>query len=113
MSNKITVFRGDTPPLKVTFKTPDGVAINLTGTTVFFTAKKKMNDSDEDALISKTNTFHYDAVNGITYFNLTTTDTATVGILYYDIQYKATDGKITTLVKDILEIKADVTQRTV
>lgn len=106
----IFIIRGDTASLDFHV---DGV--DLTGSTVFFTAKPTISNSadDSDAVIEKTVTSHSDPTNGDTVIELTSTDTnVTPGNYYYDIQIKDAGGSITSIPVRILEIFGDITRRT-
>ena len=107
-----SLIRGDDRTFALEFK-KDGVAIDITGWTVFFTLKKSTYDSDNDALIKKTVTTHTDPTNGKTEFSITNTETdALIGIYYYDIQYKDTANKINTVMIGTMNFQEDVTRRT-
>lgn len=106
----IFIIRGDDASIDFTF---DGV--DLTGATVFFTAKSTISNSadDSDAVIEKEVTSHTDPTGGVTVIPLTSTDTnVTPGEYYYDIQIKAADGTITSIPVRKMEIFGDVTRRT-
>jgi hypothetical protein len=106
------IKRGDTKPYTIYFEDEDGMDINITGWTIFFTAKINIDDSDDDAKIKKTIISHTDPINGETQILLTSTDTADVGNYVYDIQYKDTAGNIRTVMEGMLVIAQDITQRT-
>jgi hypothetical protein len=109
----ITLIRGDTSSIDFEF-TSSGSAIDLTGATVFFTAKPDLtNDTtDSTAVISVEVTSHTDPENGQTIIPLTDDDTdVTPGIYLYDIQLKRADGTITSIPARKLEVVADVTRR--
>lgn len=103
------IIRGDTASLPFT------VDMDLTGCTVFFTAKSTISNSadDSDAVIEVTVTDHDDPINGITTIPLSASDTdVTPGEYYYDIQIKDGDGNITSIPVRKLKIFGDVTRRT-
>lgn len=83
----------------------------IDGWTIYFTAKDKMEDSDSEAVISKTITSHFDAVNGKTMVELTPSDTDLSGSYYYDIKYKDTVGNIGILFHGRITFRVTVTQR--
>ena len=58
------VIRRDDCDFELTFKDVDGNVINLTGSTVFFTVKRHVDDDDDDAVISKTITSFEDPTSG-------------------------------------------------
>lgn len=98
---KMKIRRGDTTNIAVNI-TANGTAIDLTGSTVFFTVRSDYADSssesdDSDALISQDTTSHTDAPNGSTVIELSPTQTNIEdGEYVYDIQVKASDGTVTT-----------------
>ena len=71
----IYVNRGDTKRVELSFTNDDGSVLNLSGATVYFTAKRTWEDADGAALIEKTITGHAAPESGITYMDLTTSDT--------------------------------------
>jgi len=89
--------RKSTKVYELAFST-DGIVEDITGWTVYFTAKAKMEDVDADAVISLKITSHSDPTNGVTLISLTTTDTdITAGNYYYSIDYlddEANQGSI-------------------
>lgn len=119
MSNAINIFRGDTYDSTVTVnlvtitngEVTIGAAVNLTGYTAKFTAKKNQDQADAAAVISKALTIS-DAANGIIALSLTHTETdITPGVYVYDVQIlKTATSKVYTVVCDTLKISADVTR---
>ena len=109
----LSIIRGDTASIEVQI-TQDGTPINITGYTVFFTAKKNLSDSDASAAIKKDITSHSDPVNGKTLVSLAPADTSSlaIGNYHWDLQLKSGAGAITSVTKQILEIIEDVTIRT-
>lgn len=102
------IIRGDTVTINALFS-----GVDLTGTTVFFTAKPALTDdtTDTNAVIAVEVTSHDDPTNGHTIIELSSTDTdVEPGDYYYDIQIK--DGsEITSIPARKLRIYADVTRR--
>ena len=94
----LTIKRGTTFPIEFFNKTKAGVAIDLTGATVYFTAKVAESDlitDDLNAVIKKDVTTHVDefgvpsATRGISTILLTPTlTTVTPGKYNYDITVK-------------------------
>lgn len=110
---KIRIIKGDDITFDCEFKNGCS-AVDLTGATLFFTIKTLANadNSDTTAIISKTITNHYDAVNGRTRIELTSTDTnVKAGNYWYDIQLKDSGGKISSCEKGQIEILQDITRR--
>lgn len=94
--NTITVQRGTTYSITINYQ-EDGVAANITGSTILFTVKSAEFDddpTDSTALISKTVTSHVNPTGGISRVTLTPSDTRNVepGKYYYSIKIdKASD----------------------
>lgn len=107
----IELIRGDSSSIDFTLE-----GVDLTGATVFFTAKSVIdNDADDStAAIAVEVTSHDDPTNGHTIIPLSATDTnVTPGEYFYDIQVKASDGTtITSIRYRKLEVFADITRRT-
>jgi hypothetical protein len=96
----------------VTVKEADGTAYDLTGATLFLTVKNALTDADSAAVIRKEVTSHDDAAGGLSHFDLLTSDNATAGTRYYDVQLKTSDAKIYTLFGGLWKVLSDVTTRT-
>ncbi len=109
----IEIIRGDTSSIDFVL-TDGGTPVDITGATVFFTAKPALtNDvSDNTAVISVEVTSHTDPTNGKTTIPLSSTDTdVTPGEYYYDVQVKRGDLTIVSIRARKLEVFADVTRR--
>jgi hypothetical protein len=104
--------RGDSGRLDVTVTQSDGTAYDLTGATLFLTVKNSLTDADSAAVIRKEVTAHDAPLAGESHFDLLTTDNATAGVRFYDVQLKDSDNKIFTLFGGIWKVLADVTVRT-
>lgn len=63
-------------PIVLRFKDTAGVAIDITGSTVYFTVKRiiDQDETDADAVIKKDITVHSDPLNGLTGFTPTQTE---------------------------------------
>lgn len=107
--NVFEINRGDTHALKVVFKKDDGTAYDLTGCTLFFTAKKDLNETDNEAQIFKRITSIENPEQGIAYVSLTEDDTDVAGDYYFDIQLRFTTGKLMSSPRGRLIIYQDVT----
>lgn len=97
--HKITVDRGTTYAITVTYLV-DGVATNITGSTILFTVKSTESDddiTDSSALIQKTITSHTDATHGISTIVLTPSDTRSVtpGNYFYSIKIDIASDDVT------------------
>ena len=88
---KLEIFRKSSKAYELRFK-KDGIVVDLTGWTIYFTVKEKVSDSDINANIKKTITSHLDAVNGKSLIELTPTDTDILGNRYFSFDYKTDDG---------------------
>lgn len=112
---KLTIRRGDTTTITVVY-TLDGVAVDLTGSTVFFTVKPTMQNNETDdttAVITETVTSHSDPTAGTTLIELSNTQTLVdIGTYYYDIQVKDASGNITTIDIGPCKVLPQVTART-
>lgn len=105
------IIRGDSANLTFTV-----AGVDLTGATVFFTAKALLTDTDPadaNAVITKEVTSFTNPTAGEAIIPLTPTDTdVTPGIYYYDIQVKKGADTIISIPARKLQIFADVTRRT-
>jgi len=108
----ITVKRGDTTPLPLTFTDENGSAVDITGWTIYFTVKAKIDDEDNDAKIKKDVTTHSDPTNGKTVITLSSSDTSIdPGNYYYDVQVKTNTGEIYTPLEGNFIVRPDITKR--
>jgi hypothetical protein len=85
----LSIIKGNSKNYRLAFETTSGDALDITGYTVFFTVKKNVNQTDDQAIISKTNTTHSNPTGGISIITITTTDTSSLqpGVYLYDIGY--------------------------
>jgi hypothetical protein len=104
--------RGDSGRLDVTVTQSDGTAYDLTGATLFLTVKNSLTDGDSAAVIRKEVTAHDAPLAGESHFEILTTDNATAGTRFYDVQLKDSANKIFTLFGGVWRVVADVTVRT-
>lgn len=104
--------RGDSGRLDVSVKDADGAAYDLTGGTLFLTVKTTLAVVDSAATLRKEVTSHDNAAGGLSHFDLATSDNATAGTFFYDVQLKDADAKIYTLFGGLYKVLADVTTRT-
>jgi hypothetical protein len=105
-------FAGNDVIVEMEYTNDDGTPVDLTGCTLFLTAKRKETDDDVDALIAKMWATHTDPTNGITEVALSKEETALVGRWPTDVQLKDAGGKVRTLVKGYAEFHRRVTLRT-
>lgn len=106
------LYRGDDYPIPLTF-TKNGVAEDITGWKIYFTAKHYDTDTDDEAVIKYDTTTHTDPTNGKSLIPLTNGETGDLmpGKLVYDIQYKKPDGIVKTVMKGKWKVLQDVTKR--
>ena len=111
---KLTIIRGDDVSITLTYTDADGVAIDITGYSVFLTAKDEVDDdaTDADAIITKKVTVHSDPTNGETVIALTDADTdVALGDYFADIQVVTGTGDVASSDRFILTVRGDVTRR--
>lgn len=109
------IIRGDDISIIVTCKDETtGLAIDITGYSVFFTVKKRIADADVSALVSKKVTSHTDPTAGQTTISLTHTETAVLkeGDYIYDFQLIDGSGNISSTQRSQFVVLDDVTIRT-
>ncbi len=93
----LSLIRGNSKNYRLCFQTTSGDPIDITGYTVFFTVKKNVNQSDDEAVISKTVTNHLNPTNGVTLIEITTTESdIPPGVYLYDIGYSKDNYKMTS-----------------
>ena len=110
--NNFVTYRGDDLSFTLNFKDTDDVEIVITGWTIFFTLKKKIDDLDADAIISKTITSLTDPTHGITTVTIPASElTSLAGPYYYDFQFKNASGGIYTITSGIVTFMRDITRR--
>ena len=112
MTADLCWVRGDSGRLDVTVASADGTAYSLAGATLFLTVKNALTDADSAAVIRKEVTSHDNAAAGESHFDLLTTDNATNGRRFYDVQLKDASAKIYTLFGGLWTVSQDVTTRT-
>jgi hypothetical protein len=109
----LEIVRGDDSYLEFTFTDSDDLAVDLTGSDIFFTVKKYYDDDDADAYILKDFAFVGDGSDGILEIHLTDEDTAIAeGVYSYDVQIKDGSGYIFSSNSGKLKVDRDITVRT-
>jgi len=107
---KLEIIQGMTKTYELRFQ-EDGIAIDITGWTVYFTVKEAMNDLDAVAKIDKTITSFDEPTQGIAEIELSTTDTnITVGNYYFSVDVKTDDSDEFSVVEGRLRISKPVRQ---
>lgn len=110
----LTVVRRDDKTFTFYFYDENGDPINLTGAALYTTVKQNIDDTDANAKISSTLSVTVPATSGIATWAIVPADTQYLsGLYYWDVQMKSAAGKITTLIRDMLEVVPDVTVRIV
>lgn len=108
---KLTIIQGTTREIEIEL-VQEELPVDLTGSTVFFTAKKRYEDPDDNAIIQLDVTDHSDPANGKTILTLTPELTnVKPGKYLYDIKVEFADGSILAVTADALEITSIITQR--
>jgi hypothetical protein len=109
----LTLIRRDNEDLNITITDKNGTAMSLVDKTVFFTVKKNIDDTDEDAVIVKEITNHTNAIGGVTKVTLDHDDTNIEARTYYwDLQIVDINGDTLSIPAQTLEITQDITIRT-
>lgn len=75
IDNNIVIPKGDTADIPLTFN------IDITGSTVYLSAKSNLDNTTFDLQVS--NSVHDDPINGITHIEITTTDSNIAAGNYY------------------------------
>jgi len=108
----LEIKRGDTWARTLYFKDEDGSIIDITGWTIFMTAKESIDDDDDDAVIKKTITEHTNPTSGETKIILTPDETdLEIKSYVYDIQILKATLEVVTILEGSITVAKDVTQR--
>ena len=113
--NSVTVVRGSSKTLTLTVKDSDGGPLDLTGSTIYFTVKKR--EKDEDALIQKisTDSAQIDIPNptdGIAKITINPADTSSLatGKYKFDVWVVLSGGdRVVVVLPSVFEVVAGVT----
>lgn len=112
MSNNLQIIRGDDAAITFKFTDVDGLAIDLTDCTVYLTAKKKLTDGDDDAVISESVSSIANPTDGEARITIPRAVTGLLkGNYYWDCQIRYNDGTIQSTKYGVLEVVPDVTRR--
>jgi len=111
--SKIEIIRGDDITLNMTFTNDDGSALNLTGSTVFFTVTAdNTKANDNNAIITKDISVHTTPLGGLTTIQLSDTETSVaVGDYKYDFQLRDSGNKIKSTRTGTFSVLQDTTKR--
>jgi hypothetical protein len=113
----LTAVRGDTNIYNVSVL-KGGKQYDITGATLWMTAKHFLEDDDSDAVFqiqTPTDIMVYDAIHGhaqIVVQPMHTEDLTEDEVLFYDVQLREGNGYVCTIAKGKLEVALDVTQTT-
>lgn len=109
-ASEISMNKGDDLPYTLTFKDSSGDVIDITDWTVSFMVKTDINDTDDEAIITKTVTSHTDPTAGITTITINRSDTTSLnyGKYSYNIRVIKNDGKYKSSVPDNFVLKSVV-----
>lgn len=105
MSNRLTIYQGNTFPIEATISDQDSNLVDLTGLTVAITFYNR-----NTFVYTDSTTSHTDAANGVTSFTITKaeTDTWPISLLRYEIEVTYLDGTKFTAVRNDVEVIADL-----
>ena len=108
----LSLYRGDSYPIAFTLKdAPTSTPVDLTGCSLLLTVDTLAEPPDDTTqLFQLTGVIDANPTTGKVYFTPATTDTATVGSYYYDVQLTDADGNIRTVVKSTMTIAMDITK---
>jgi hypothetical protein len=116
---KLEMIRGDDNTYRITVKDEDEEKVDLTGSKIWFTVKKKYTDDDDDAEISLTTDVATELLildqvankgQVMVYVKNVHTQDLSKGYHVYDMQVKTSGAAIKTVLKGPLEVKRDVTR---
>ena len=104
--------KGNTRSYKLTLAR-NGLPVDITGWSIFFTMKVAYDDGDDKAIVKKKVTVHSDPTNGISILTLIPTDTETAAIrkYYYDFKALTNNNEEFTLQKGTINVDYSVTRR--
>jgi len=104
----LELYRKSTKQYELFF-TEDGIQMDITDWSIYFTVKTNMSDTDVNAKIKKIVTEHVSAIEGKTLIELTPDDTnIPKGNYYYSIDYKDDLGNEGVLVSGRISVSEPV-----
>lgn len=115
-SNNFQFHRGDTKPFVLAFTTVAGVPIDITGSILWITIKRSVDDLDVNAVIQKKVTFPetQESADGLGSITLGSDETRLIdpGIYLYDMQYVIPGDPpiVSTIISGRISILPDVTR---
>lgn len=107
MSNRLTIYQGNTFPIVATVTNEAGTAVDLTGLTVSLTIY-----NGDTEILQVDNTSHTTPASGITTFAVTKAQTLLFPapcLLMYEVEVTYVDGSKFTGTRDFIEVVADLT----
>jgi len=112
----LRVRRGDTKTWTIVVTDKNGVPKDITLWKFAFTVKKSLADIDDDAVLAKDITVHYEPLAGKTQIKLTSAETARLGIYKYDVQAQypgaeEEEVEVRTIMEGSISFYQDCTQR--
>jgi hypothetical protein len=115
--SELEMYRGDDESFDIAV-TKDGIAVDLTGASIRFTAKRRATDVDLEAVIAKTSAVAggivvTNALGGIARVDIVPADTEDLTAsarLIWDLQAVDGTGKVRTLADGTLIVHADVSR---
>lgn len=111
--SNIVVYRGDDWQTGITFTDSNGALVDITGWTVFLTVKKNKDDTDAQAIITRTIFVPVTPPGSRIDITIPNTETTLLaGMYFFDYQYKKADGTIQTITSGTVTFEKDITRRT-
>ena len=111
--NNFVTYRGDDLSFKLNFNDTDGDPIDITSWLIFFTLKLDKDDSDSEAVYTKTVEAPSGSSDGIIIVSIPGSDLSTlVGPYYYDFQFIDATGNVRTITSGAITFNKDITRRT-
>lgn len=103
----VTVYKGDSKRIDLTFQNDDGSVLNLSGCTVYFTAKRSYTEPDSEAIIAISNSVHDIPESGKTHITLSGSNTNVCpGDYFAGFQLQDASSGVSTYDTDGLKILA-------
>lgn len=111
MKQIINQYTGTTKTINITVKDADGVAVDLTGGTIYLTLKNAIDDAVP--VIQKNVTVHTDPTAGVSQIVVDPADTADKDSVTYlfDIMFKDSAGAISSLIFGDWILHESITKR--
>lgn len=110
-----SIIRGDSKFYLFRFKKQDGSPVDISGWTIFYTLKRRIDDSDDNAVVKMQLTTHTAADQGesLLIIPASVTDLLEPGVRYYcDFQIMPRSGFVFSIRPTRVGVVADITRRT-